>query len=51
MPKLDPPPAPGPESAAAEDKVMMGWVKYRGSSSEIYRAANSRILGKGCFSA
>ena len=29
LPKLDPPPAPGPESAAAAAKAMMGWVKSR----------------------
>ena len=29
LPKLDPMPAPGPESAAAAAKVMMGWVKSR----------------------
>ena len=29
LPRLDPAPAPGPESAAAAAKVMMAWVKSR----------------------
>ena len=29
LPKLDPPPARGPESAAAAAKAMMAWVKSR----------------------
>jgi hypothetical protein len=29
MPKLDPPPAPGPASAAAAVKAMMAWIKPR----------------------
>ena len=29
LPRLDPPPAPGPESAAAAAKAMMAWVKSR----------------------
>lgn len=29
LPRLDPPPAPGPESATAAAKVMMAWVNSR----------------------
>ena len=29
LPKLDPMPAPGPESAAAAAKAMLSWVKSR----------------------
>jgi hypothetical protein len=29
LPRLDPPPAPGAESAAAAAKAMMAWVRSR----------------------
>lgn len=29
LPRLDPPPAPGPESAAAAAKAMLAWIKSR----------------------
>ena len=29
LPRLDPPPAPGPESAAAAAKAMVAWIKSR----------------------